>query len=76
MNYSTGLILSLESNFKLYENIKFFCQLQIKFNKLNHQINSKSTIDTKNVTNEYIISVAEEYYAIYEIIEYNFPNHI
>ena len=32
LNSSTGLILSLISNFKIYENIQQFHQLQIKFN--------------------------------------------
>ena len=33
LNASTGLILSLIANFKIYENIQAFHQLQIKFNK-------------------------------------------
>ena len=35
LNSSTGLILSLISNFKIYQNIQNFHQLQIIFNKLN-----------------------------------------
>jgi hypothetical protein len=76
LNSSTGLILSLISNFKIYENIQNFHQLQIKFNKLNHQIDSKLSIDPDNITAEYINSIVEDYDAIYESIEYNFPNKI
>ena len=36
LNSSTGLILSLISNFKVYEHITSFHLLQIKFTKLTH----------------------------------------
>jgi hypothetical protein len=76
LNSSTGLILSLISNFKVYENIQQFKQLQIKFNKLSHQIDSKITNDPDNITAEYISSVVEDYDQIYESIEFQFPNKI
>lgn len=76
LNLSTGLILSLISNFEIYENIQQFHQLQIKFNKLSHQIDSKITNDINNISTEYISSVVDGYDAIYESIEFNFPNAI
>ena len=76
LNSSTGLILSLISNFKIYENIQSFHQLQIKFNKLSHQIDSKLSIDPDNISPDYINSIVEDYDAIYESIEFNFPNSI
>jgi hypothetical protein len=76
LNSSTGLILSLISNFKVYENIQSFHQLQIKFNKLCHIIDSKLTNDINNISVEYINSVVDDYDAIYESIEFQFPNHI
>ena len=76
LNSSTGLILSLISNFKIYENIQQFHQLQIKFNKLSHQIDSKITNDINNISTEYISSVVDDYDGIYESIEFNFPNSI
>lgn len=76
LNSSTGLILSLISNFKVYENIQQFHQLQIKFNKLSHQIDSKITNDINNISVEYINSVIDDYDAIFESIEFQFPNHI
>ena len=54
LNASTGLILSLIANFKIYENIQAFHQLQIKFNKLSHIIDSKITNDLDTINNEYI----------------------
>jgi len=76
LNSSTGLILSLISNFKVYENIQQFSQLQIKFNKLSHQIDSKITNDINNISVEYINSVVDDYDNICESIEFQFPNHI
>jgi len=76
LNSSTGLILSLISNFKIYENTQQFHQLQIKFNKLSHQIDSKITNDINNISTEYISSVVDDYDGIYESIEFNFPNSI
>jgi len=76
LNSSTGLILSLISNFKIYENIQQFHQLQIKFNKLSHQIDSKLTNDIDNISAEYVSSIVDDYDKIYESIEFSFPNPI
>jgi len=76
LNSSTGLILSLISNFKIYENISQFHQLQIKFNKLNHNIDNRITNDIDNITTEYISSIIEDYDNIYDSIEFNFPNSV
>lgn len=76
LNSSTGLILSLISNFKVYENIQQFKQLQIKFNKLCHQIDSRITNDVDNISAEYVSSVVEDYDQIYESIEFQFPTDI
>ena len=43
LNSSTGLILSVIRNLNLYEHIQQYHQLQIKFNELCHQIDSKMT---------------------------------
>ena len=75
LNSSTGLILGLISNFKVYENIQSFHQLQSKFNKLSHQIESKLN-DPENISIEYLNSIVEDYDVIYDNIEFNFPNSI
>ena len=76
LNSSTGLILSLISNFKIYENISQFHQLQIKFNKLTHNIDNRITNDLDNITTEYISSIIEDYDNIYDSIEFNFPKSV
>lgn len=76
LNSSTGLILSLISNFKIYENIQQFQSLRIKFNKLSHIIDSKLTNDCDNISNEYIASVVDDYDQITESIEFTYPNSI
>ena len=76
LNSSTGLILSLISNFKLYEHIQQYHQLQIKFNKLCHQIDSKMTNELENINGDFISNVVEDYDQICESIEFAYPNSI
>ena len=76
LSSSTGLILSLISNFKIYENIQQFTTLRIKFNKLSHNIDSKLTNDCENITTEYITGIIEDYDQITESIEFTYPNKI
>ena len=76
LNSSTGLIISMISNFKIYEKIQQYHQLQIKFNKLNHQIVSKINNDMSNITSDCIIGVIEDYDQICESIEFAYPNSI
>jgi len=73
LNSSTGLIISMISNFKVYEKIQQYHQIQIKFNKLNHQIDSKMNNDKDNITSEYITGIIDDYDQILESIEYAFP---
>ena len=76
LNSSTGLILSLISNFKIYEHIQQYHQLQIKFNKLSHQISSKITNDIDNINIDFIQNVVDDYDTICESIEFTFPTSI
>ena len=76
LNSSTGLILSLISNFKIYEHIQQFNQLRIKFNKISHIIDSKLTNDIENLNGEFIQSIIEDYDAICESMEFSFPSSI
>jgi hypothetical protein len=73
LNSSTGLILSLISNFKIYENIQLFHQVKGKFNKLSHVIDNKLTNDSDNITAEFITNIIEDYDQIYDGMEYTFP---
>jgi hypothetical protein len=76
LNSSTGLILSLISNFKIYENIQLFHQVKGKFNKLSHIIDNKLTNDSNNISTEFITNVIEDYDQIYDGMEYTFPGSI
>jgi len=75
LNSSTGLILSLISNFKIYENIQNFHQLQIKFTKLSHLIDSKLTNEA-DISNDFIQNIIEDYDTISETQEYSYPSAI
>ena len=76
LNSSTGLTLSLISNFKLYEHTQQYHQLQIKFNKWCHQIDSKMTNDLDNINNDFITNVVDDYDQICESIEFAYPSSI
>ena len=75
LNASTGLILSLISNFKIHENINQFNQIRIKYTKLSHLIDNK-IISDEIITNEFIKSVVEDYDQITENFDVIYPNHI
>jgi hypothetical protein len=76
LNSSTGLILGMISNFKVYEKINQYHQLYIKFNKLSNAIDSKLTNDIENISNDFINNIMNEYDNIAEGQEFAFPNKI
>ena len=76
LNAWTSLILSLVGNFKLPEQATNFSQIQVKMNKLTHQIEDKLTIDIENCKIEDIRHFINEYDALYEQLDYVFPNFI
>ena len=76
LNSSTGLILGMISNFKIYEKINQFHQLYIKFNKLSNMIDSKMTNELELINNDFIENTINEYNNISEAQEYAFPNKI
>ena len=76
LNSSTGLILGMISNFKIYEKINQYHQLYIKFNKLANLIDSKMTNELENLNINFIESVIDDYNNITESQEFAFPNKI
>ena len=76
LNAWTSLILSLVGNFKLPEQATNFAQIQVKMNKLTHQIEDKLTIDLESCKIEDIRHFINDYDALYEQLDYAFPNFI
>ena len=72
----TSLILSLVGNFKLPEQATNFSQIQVKMNKLTHQIEDKLTIDLESCKIEDIRQFINDYDMLYEQLDYSFPNFI
>jgi len=76
LNASTGLILGMISNFKIYEKINQYHQLYIKFNKLANLIDSKMTNELENININFIENIVDDYNNITESQEFSFPNKI
>jgi hypothetical protein len=76
LNSSTGLILSFVSSFKIYEHVQQYHQLQMKYTKLTHLIDSKMTNDLETIDNEFIQSIINDYDLIAESCEYSFPSSV
>jgi len=66
----------LIGNFKLTEQATNFKQIQVKMNKLCHQIEDKLTIDLENTTIENLRTFINEYDAITEQIDFTYPEFI
>ena len=76
LNAWTSLILSLVGNFKLPEQATNFAQIQVKMNKLTHQIEDKLTLDLESCKIEDIRHFINDYDALYEQLDYSFPKFI
>ena len=61
LNSSTGLIIAFVSQYKLYEKINEFHQLQNKFNKLSTNIEKKLILDIEGLTDNDINGYIETY---------------
>jgi len=76
LNSSTGLILAMISNFKIYEKINMFHISYIKYNKLMNSIHSKMTNNYDDITGDFINSIVNDYDNITDNLNYGFPNNI
>ena len=76
LNASTGLIIGMISNFKIYEKINQFHQLNSKFIKLSNLIDSKMTNELENINNVFIENIIIDYTNITESQEFAFPTKI
>ncbi len=76
LNVWTILILSLVGNCKLPEQATNFAQIQVKMNKLCHQIEDCLSIDLENTNIEHIRAIINDYDTLDEQLDYSFPNFI
>ena len=76
LNSSTGIILSLISNFKIYEKINEFHTSYIKYNKLMNCIHSKITNNYDDITGDFINQIVNDYDNITDNLNYGFPAKI
>ena len=76
LNSSTGLILSLISNFKIYEKINQYHQLYIKYNKLSILIDTKITNELDTIGNDFIEGIINDYNNVLEQQDYPYPSVI
>lgn len=77
VNGTNTLILALVNGYKLTDRINTFNNSKIKFNKLNHLIESITNkhID-KEIDKQIIENIINEYDLLFEDIKYQFPSHI
>ena len=76
LNSSTGLILSLISNFKIYENISLFGKIRTKYTKLNHLIDTKMANELDVIDNDFILQIINDYDNITIECDSIYPIHI
>jgi hypothetical protein len=76
LNSSSAIILSLISNFKIYEKINDFHIAYSRYNKLMNLIHSKMTNNFDEITGDFINQVVNDYDNITDNLNYGFPNKI
>jgi hypothetical protein len=77
INGLNAILLAINSNFKFNDRSVHFKSMKIKFNDLNHRIESDK--NKKILDNDYIINIDEIiliFDRLYNDIEYQFPHHI
>ena len=76
LNSSTGLIIAFVSQYKLYEKINEFHQLQNKFNKLSSNIEKKLILDMENILDSDINGYIETYDILIDNMVYPINDNI
>jgi len=76
LNSSSAIILSLISNFKIYEKINEFHTSYIKYNKLMNLIHSKLTNNYEEITADFINQIVNDFDNINDNLNHPFPNKI
>jgi hypothetical protein len=77
INGVNTIILALINSYKVNDRINAFNNSRIKFNKLNHLIESVVNKHTdRDIDKGIIENIINEYDKLFEDISYRFPNHI
>jgi len=77
VNGVDAIVFELVNSYRLNDRMNTFNNSKIKFNKLNHLIESILTKNNENEINKDIIqSIINDYDKLYEDLTYQFPNHI
>jgi hypothetical protein len=77
VNGMNTIILALINSYRLNDRINSFNNSRIKFNKLNHLIESVVNKHTdRDIDRGIIENIINEYDKLFEDIPYRFPNHI
>jgi len=77
VNGCNTIILAWVNSYKLNDRINTFNTSKIKFNKLNHLIESITNKNNNDEVNKATIeNIINEYDKLFEDISYQFPNHI
>ena len=77
INGVNTIILALINSYRINNRINSFNNSRIKFNKLNHLIESIVSKNTDgNIDKGIIENIINEYDKLFEDISYQFPNHI
>ena len=76
LNSTTGLIIAFTTNFKVYERINSFHQLQSKYNKLYTDIEKILILNPDEITNEKINNIIETYEALSDNMEFSISDRI
>jgi len=77
VNGLNAIVLALVNSYRLNDRINTFNNSKIKFNKLNHLIESILAKNTENEIGKGVIeNIMDNYDKLFEDITYQFPNHI
>jgi hypothetical protein len=77
INGVNTIILALINSYRLNDRINSFNNSRIKFNKLNHLIESVVNKNTdRDIDKGIVENIINEYDKLFEDISYQFPNHI
>ena len=77
VNGLNAIVLALVNSYRLNDRMNTFNNSKIKFNKLNHWIESILTKNSEyEISKDILQNIINDYDKLYEDLTYQFPNHI